>query len=113
MLACVLLIAQTLGMMHRVLHSPLAKQPGALVQMRVDGGVPAPVASVFAKLFSGHQDDSDCRVFDQLSHGDAFAAPPLLAVPLLACAFLLPFFHGEALRRWAALFDARGPPCVR
>jgi hypothetical protein len=34
-------------------------------------------------------------------------------LPVIAPAFFLQWFQGEFLARWAALFDARGPPPIR
>lgn len=65
-----------------------------------------------AALFAGHADDTGCRLFDPLNH-EGLAALPVLAVPLVFSSFFLDVFQGECLARWAALFDARGPPVLR
>ena len=64
----------------------------------------------FAKLFSNHSTDNDCRLYDQL--GDCHAMPVLAAasLPVVLPSFQVAIFAGQALARWAALFDARGPP---
>jgi hypothetical protein len=51
-------------------------------------------------------------LFDQLGQGAVpeVAAPQL---PVCAPAALILWYQGEYLARWAALFDARGPPSVR
>ena len=64
----------------------------------------------YEQLFSNHSTDTDCRLYDQLSDGHAM---PVVAVALLPGVLPSPVvasFAGEALARWAALFDARGPP---
>jgi hypothetical protein len=38
---------------------------------------------------------------------------PTLQLPVCAPAALVLWYQGEYLARWAALFDARGPPSVR
>jgi hypothetical protein len=107
-LALVLVAAPLLGLMHGVTH----------VAAHAHGAAPAHLAGAdehgfLADLFSAHGDASDCRVYDQLSLGDAAAALPLLALPLVLTAFVFLFLQGEALARRAALFEARGPPLTR
>lgn len=127
-----LLLAQLLGLMHGVVHSPQA-------HLHDDTG-PAHLAHVhdashdysdhqdhdhsaiahdehsegwLASLFSSHEGDSDCRLFDQASHGQAAPAFPMLSLPLVLSSVAFDISRGEALARWAALFDARGPPSSR
>ena len=69
-------------------------------------------ASVGSKLFSNHQSDTDCRLFDQLSHADGATALLAVAPALLALPEILRASHGLAVARWHALFQARGPPSV-
>jgi hypothetical protein len=66
-----------------------------------------------ASLFASHDGDSDCRLFDQASHGQAAPALPMLSLPLVLSNVVFDISRGEALARWAALFDARGPPSTR
>jgi hypothetical protein len=66
-LVCALLLAQALGLLHRLVHAH-PPHPGATVQA---AAVPA-TASLEA-LFANHHDEADCQVFDQLSQGDALA----------------------------------------
>ena len=75
-----LLLAQSLGLQHRAVH-----QPGGPF---VITGASAQATPAIAALFAGHTLDSDCRLFDQLTHGD-IASLPVLAV---SCGF------GEAPR---------------
>lgn len=107
-----LVAAQTLGLMHRVVHGP-------------EFGTDAEAASIHAHdedhhshswtetLFGGHDGESTCRLFDQLSQGGCLPSVPAVLLPLAAPSFLLQWFQGEAVARWAALFDARGPPQLR
>lgn len=99
-----LLAAQMLGLLHRSVHlSP--------------GGARAPALHAshgVGDLFASHGDaTSDCRLYDQLGHGDALACPIALPVSFVVPAYVLHTTLGEVLARWAALFDARGPPAVR
>jgi hypothetical protein len=110
-----LLLSQTLAMVHRVVHGT---QDGPDVALQAHGDdardALAPHShSLFETVFSGHGEASDCRLYDQLGHSDALPGVPLLSLPLAPAAYLLQYFQGEALARWVALFDARGPPSVR
>jgi hypothetical protein len=99
-----LVAAQTLGLMHRVVHA------GGATELHADAGHERG-PNWTADLFSSH-DDPGCRLFDQLGQG-ATSEVPSLQMPVLAPLSLVLWFQGEYLARWAALFDARGPPSVR
>ena len=116
LVACALVFAQAIGLMHSVMHAPGTMPSAAARAMYVD----ASNASVdrtgqgwLKALFSGHDDDSTCRLFDQLGHGDAAPSVAAVQLPLTVPTFLLLAFQGDFVARWAALFDARGPPSVR
>ena len=124
LLAAALLLAQLLGLMHGVVHGPQAhihshshahhdghhQEHAALAHAEEagEGG-----GSWLVALFSLHDGDSDCRLFDQASHGQAAPTLPMLSLPLVLCTVAFDISRGEALARWAALFDARGPPSTR
>lgn len=117
-LALVLLLAPVLGLTHGVVHSaggqPQAAQTQAQAQAQAaEAGGLAHGHGWMDDLFSAHVNDSDCRVFDQLCHSDALAALPLLVLPMALSPFVFHFLQGEVLARWAALFEARGPPLAR
>ena len=98
LLVVALLWTQGLGLWHRQVHSGLSQATHS-------------TASV-GKLFSNHQSDTDCRLFDQLSHADGATALLAVAPALLALPEILRASHGLAVARWHALFQARGPPSV-
>jgi hypothetical protein len=122
LLAAALLLAQLLGLMHGVAHGPQAhihshshahqgghhQEHSALAHAEEgsEGGW-------LASLFSSHDGDSDCRLFDQASHGQAAPTIPMLSLPVVLSTAIFDISRGEALARWAALFDARGPPSTR
>ena len=119
LLAFALLLSQTLGLVHGVVHAPVQGQNFNPKQvLTVDAGViaradssPAPAARGWlASLFSSHNSSADCRLYDQASHGSAAPHVLALALPAVVPPFAVAIFQGEALARWAALFDARGPP---
>lgn len=111
LLIAALLFAQMLGFAHRALHAP-APPADATAQQ-----APAPTfgsAGSVASLFGGHEKGTgDCRLYDQLGHGDVMPMAFAMALPSAIPAFRLHFSLGEALARWAAPFDARGPPSLR
>ncbi|WP_457279957.1 hypothetical protein [Polaromonas sp. P5_D5] len=124
LLAATLLLAQLLGLMHGVVHSPQAhihshsnmhhdghhQGHAALAHVEEEG---ESEGGWLASLFSSHDGDPDCRLFDQASHGQAAPTLPLLSLPLVLSSVAFDISRGEALARWAALFDARGPPSTR
>ena len=132
LLACTLLISQTLGMMHGVVHG-LQPVSGSwtstglrvLIQIeqmdqadqlaQVAQTVQADANSINATnwvdaLFSSHHGANDCRLYDQASHGSLVPPVVALALPVVLPPLAVAIFQGQALARWAALFDARGPP---
>ena len=111
-LAAALLLAQTLGMLHGVVHNSVS-EPAHLhsythADNHADGA--AHEDSVLASIFSGHDGEKDCRLYDQASHGGMLSLVVALVLPVVLPPFGVAIFEGEALARWAALFDARGPP---
>ena len=107
LLVLALLLAQTLGFVHRIAHGSLGSKAvaSAVAQERSEARV--------AKLFQHSEDDATCRLFDQCSSFDALNGVPAVVLPMVLPTFVLLFFEGEFLARWVALFDARGPPSVR
>jgi hypothetical protein len=121
LVAAALLFAQLLGLMHGVVHGPQA-HVHSHSHAHHDGHQPESPALAHAEeegdgwlasLFSSHDGDSDCRLFDQASHGQAAPTLPMLSLPLVLSSVAFDISRGEALARWAALFDARGPPSTR
>lgn len=123
LLVFALLLAQTLGLMHGVVHGGVHAPHSSHTRLH-DGGQGQPHLhdhgpdaaqndGWLASLFSSHQGEPDCRLFDQASHGSAAPAVALLSLPMVPPSLVVAIFQGEALARWAALFDARGPPLTR
>jgi hypothetical protein len=106
-----LVAVQTLGQMHRVVHAPAVVAGHAHeVHVHHDHGHGVDWT---AGLFAGHNETPDCRLFDQLTHGDTLGCAAAPALPMALPVALLAFSQGEALARRAALFEARGPPFFR
>ena len=118
-----LLAAQTLGLLHGILHRPAAAAAAYELSVQTqkaaaDDGFTAgrsgnSDASFLTRLFSGHLGDADCRAYDQLSHFDAAAGGSAFLLPLVLTPLLLSTLTGLATARWHALFQARGPPSLR
>lgn len=99
-------LAQALGLMHRIVHSPL------LGQAAVQASAEAPQAEVswLKALFAGHDSERGCDLYDQLNHADLACGDALslaLQEPTAAADVLHP---GWQLAAQAAGFLARGPP---
>lgn len=117
MLVVALWFAGTLGLMHRSVHlqglAPAAQAHGHVQgHGHAQGHDAAHAPHGLAKLFGVHS-DADCRLYDQLSHGAGLPGVPVVVLPVLPPAASFAVLQGEALARWVALFDARGPPPAR
>jgi hypothetical protein len=109
LLVVALLWGQLLGLAHRVLHSPRAGLPSAVVQV----AGPHHAQGLLAHLLAPADDTSDCRLYDQLGHADALPAVPWLALPPVLPLFLAPACTARLLLPAPAPFAARAPPHVR
>lgn len=112
-LALALLVAPWLGHVHRVLHID-ASQAAPIAQA---GGAAGPASHGhpgLADLFGSHAGSADCRLYDQLGHGDLGCGIVAVSLPALApLGPLLVIREAAAVARRAALFEARGPPFFR
>lgn len=113
-LLAAMVLAQALGLVHRIVHLPAAAGAG-VPALHAHGGHAHQADAhegLLSGLFGGHSDDSTCRLFDAMGH-DGAPAMVAFAAPVLAALFFLDLLHGDFVARWAALFDARGPPPLR
>ena len=106
LLIAALTTMQALGLLHRTLagHGLPSSSAGALAAPSEHGAAP------LQALFAEHDDERDCRLFDQLAQADAApgGAPATVA---LALPEALPVVHAAAhFAPQAAGFLARGPP---
>lgn len=104
--------AGTLGLMHRSLHVPGLPAAAHAAQAVHSHAGQAHAGHTLESLFGEHT-DAECRLYDQLSHGSSAPGVPLVVLPMLLPAATFAFLEGEALARWVALFEARGPPSIR
>lgn len=121
-LACVglllaLVLTQWLGVVHGSMHvESVAAHHHDDDTHAWHGSRPAPdptFATWLASLLDGHGSAADCRLYDQISHGDC--APAALLEPLAPARLVvsaLPVIAGQVGRvpAWAR---ARGPPAIR
>jgi hypothetical protein len=109
--------AGTLGLMHSTLHVPGLAHAHGLADATAqsahpDGAHDHAAARGLAGLFGDHS-DAECRLYDQLSHGSGALGVPTVVLPVLLPSATFAYLQGEAIARWVALFDARGPPSTR
>lgn len=118
-LLILLLLSQTLGWMHRALHGVSRQATGSAVALQL--GDAANQASPcdsdvlhgwVKRLFASHDDAAQCQLFDAATHTGITQVPDI--TPGLApTAQSLARTESAFVARWAALFDARGPPVFR
>ena len=109
LLLIALVLVQTLGLMHRIVHAHGRSQTAELPAVNVDGGS---AESWVKALFEGHDSERDCAQYDQLSHGDLASgnvATTTSVAPELPVVAHHPGWH---LAAQAAGFLARGPPAL-
>jgi hypothetical protein len=116
-LVVALWFAGTLGLMHRSLHVPGLAHANATAHataqaVHAEGAQEHAARGGIVGLFGDHS-DAECRLYDQLSHGSGALGVPTVALPVLLPAATFAYLQGEAIARWVALFDARGPPATR
>ncbi len=121
LLAAVLVMTQTLGVVHGVSHGAA----GSLLHAHDHDHAQDHAADIghahaepsaqerghfLEAFFSSHKQASDCRLYDQASHDVPLIEVAQSSLPVAPPPFAVAIFAGKALARWAALFDARGPP---
>jgi len=115
-----LVLSQSLGFMHGSLHGESAYAAHAMRLSHphgASGHAPATLAghdlaALLASLYNQHASGSDCRLYDQMSHGDCAPTVAVVFVPLrFAAVSELPMATGwsVATRPWV---QARGPPLI-
>ena len=111
LLAFALWMSGLLGVMHEAVHVPgLAAVAASLDKGSHDHHDQA--GHGLASLFGAHT-DAECRLYDQLAHGASAPTVPAVVLPMLLPSATFAYLQGEAIARWIALFDARGPPSTR
>ncbi len=101
---------QQLGLVHRYAHEMgNASRVEAVAVAQFTAHVAAPIA------FTGFptHDASLCGVLDHLSAGHALTSMPILTIAAMPSLTYLSLLSGNFIARWAAQFNARGPPASR
>lgn len=99
-------LAQALGLMHRIVHAPLLGQAA----VHASAEPPHVGMSWLKALFAGHDSERGCDLYDQSSHAD-LACGTTPNVVLQGPVFTVEVIHpGWQLAAQAAGFLARGPP---
>jgi hypothetical protein len=104
-----LVMVQSLGLLHRIVHAGGAANDAPGVQALVDGATSGEAGSWLDRLFARH-DQHGCDAFDQLTHTDALCGVAALPVTQPAAAAPAERHHAWQLAHQAAGFLARGPP---
>lgn len=110
-----LVLAPALGLVHGVLHGG-ARLPSTAFSHASSGMAQTHLhqvqhvhQGVVDHLFGAHG-LADCRLYDQLAHSDMAPGIAMLVLPHVPIGFAVRHQAGEAMARFVALFDARGPP---
>ena len=133
-LVFMLLLSQTMGQFHGVVHSSSVQTvygqayygqayghsgiaPDGLAtkpQVRSQASRVVIPKTWLGSLFSSHTGNADCRLYDQASHGIAVIRVAALILPeVLQSAATLVCQSKTPRGSYVALFDARGPPLMR
>jgi hypothetical protein len=109
-LLAMVFLAQSLGQVHSVLHTA-APHGDITAKALIDGTAHAQEANRWlGRLFEGHDNTSDCRLYDQVSHGDCMPTAALLHLQALPTAALTAAAPESAWARPTLRVQARGPP---
>lgn len=120
-------LAQTIGLVHRSAHFQSSgmvyahdhsshdghsHENGDSDDVDVHGLLQADKPSWLSQLFAHQEGDSTCHLIDAQSNCDAAPAVFVQILPFLPSRFLTAFSQILSSARFAALFDARGPPAL-
>ena len=108
-----LVLAQTLGLVHRIVHAPTGGHSALAVPVLASASASAAMEAGtrwLKALFSGHSSEQGCDLYDQLSHADAVPEAPAAAI-LAHGLDAVPTRHSAGqVAAQAAGFLARAPP---
>ena len=106
-----MLLAQALGLVHRIAHSPAPlRAVAASFDAQPSATAGLPLARWVQALLPAHDSDRSCQLFDQLTHADV-AIGAMSAVASHSFGDLPQATHrASRLAAQAAGFLARGPP---
>ncbi|SFO03758.1 hypothetical protein SAMN05443579_101384 [Variovorax sp. PDC80] len=116
--------ASTLGLVHATLHVPgdwtrtvearrMAAAADATQGVHEAQAHASAARHGWLHALFGDRTDAECRLYDRLAHGSGALGVPLVLLPMQLPAARFAYLQGEAIVRWAAPFEARGPPVAR
>lgn len=100
-----LVLAQTLGLIHRIVHAPIGAHPAVTASASTSSGI-----AWMKALFAGHSSEHGCHLYDQLSHADAVPQAPFAALVVHDIDAVPGCRSDVHVAAQAAGFLARGPP---
>jgi len=116
-LASALLLAQTQGLMHRVVHigtHHTVASHGHIDHIDHDGHGAGDEVNWVLRLFAAHDDGgTQCRLLDQSGHSASLPSVPLPGLPFLAFARHVVCHAALPPAPAVVLTWARGPPAFR
>ena len=105
-----LLLSQSLGFMHGIVHAPHSQHHQHQHSTQFEETTSEAHTSWVAELFAGHNEESTCQVFDQLSHGSALLGHAVDIAQLTLNSFFLDTYRGATPPYQRSLVQARAPP---
>jgi hypothetical protein len=109
-LLALVLLAQSLGQVHGVLHAGAPQGEISAQHLANASGHEARTDSWLSHLFDDHANATDCRLYDQISHGDCIPTAALLLALALPVPVLATLSPESAWARPTLQIQARGPP---
>lgn len=109
LLLIALVLVQTLGLMHRIVHAHGRSQSIEVPAVSAEG---SGAESWVKALFEGHDSERDCAQYDQLSHDDLAWGNAVVITSVAAEQPVVVHHPGWHLAAQAAGFLARGPPAL-
>jgi hypothetical protein len=108
-LVAAMFLAQSLGLTHNVLHNAVPQGVHAWASLPAGTHEDAD-SSWLARLFPGHDNAADCRLYDQVSHSDGIPMAALLQFPVVHPPALTQVIQVLAPAKPTIRVQARGPP---
>lgn len=103
-------LAQSLGQVHIVLHAATPHADISAKRLLSRNDIAQEGGQWLSRLFAGHANASDCRLYDQVSHGDCMPAAALLMPVAMVAPAWTALFPVSARARPTLRLRARSPP---
>lgn len=109
-LLVLVLLAQSLGQVHIVLHAATPHADISAERLLGRNDIAHEGGQWLSRLFAGHANASDCRLYDQVSHGDCMPTAALLMPVAMVAPVWTALFPASARARPTLRLRARSPP---